>query len=62
MKKILILALAFVALLTVSLSLTTELVDNRDYPEDGYEIYVLDTHIGYFYAESNEVKLSLTGK
>lgn len=53
----------WITLLLISIGLLSiDVVDNRDYPDDGYEVYLLDTHIGYYYADDKEFEYSLTGK
>lgn len=55
MKKLITLLVVITSLLQVSV------VDNRDYPEDGYEVYFIDTHIGHIYSDYT-FEYSLTGK
>jgi len=39
-----------------------EVIDNRDYPDDGYEVYLNDYMIGYWYAEDKMFVSANTGK
>lgn len=59
MKTLIITLMLFLSGISLS---TISIVDNRDYPEDGYEIYVLDTHVGYYYADDMEIEIVITGK
>lgn len=54
------LALSTVLFLSASLLLAVDVVDNRDYEGDSYEVYVLNTHVGYLY--NYNFDYSLTGK
>tara|TARA_R110000850_G_scaffold90138_4_gene192374 strand:+ start:6030 stop:6194 length:165 start_codon:yes stop_codon:yes gene_type:complete len=48
-------------LLTCIVVLFTNVIDNRDYPEDGYELYMFSTHVGYVYSDL-AFEYSLTGR
>lgn len=54
MKKLLL-------LITCLSILSINIIDNRDYSEDGYEVYVFYTHVGYIY-QNLDFEYSLTGR
>lgn len=53
----LILSFNIAALIAASLFHT---VDNRDYPDDGFEMYIGEYHVGYVYED--DFTISITGR
>lgn len=58
--KVLLLLLAILSVIATVIT-NLEIVDNRDYPEDGLEVYLYNTHVGYLYPDG-QIEYILTGK
>ena len=55
-------SLFIILFLSIITAFNTVIIDNRDYKEDEFEVYVFDNHIGYWDKEYSEFTYVLTGK
>lgn len=51
-----------VIIIIFTVLINTQVVDNRDYPEDAHEVYMFGHHIGQLDTKHKEFKYIRTGK